>query len=85
VGQVLDVLVEGAHEETDLIVKGRHQGQAPDIDGNVLLVDGAPLVNTIQRVRIIKAHAYDLIGEVEEGGLEASTVAYEAGFRVQNR
>jgi ribosomal protein S12 methylthiotransferase len=81
VGQVLEVLVEGAHEETDLIVKGRHQGQAPDIDGNVLLVDGAPEENTIQRVRIIKAHAYDLIGEVEKGGLEASTAAYEAGFR----
>jgi hypothetical protein len=32
-------------------------------------------------VRIVKAHAYDLIGEVEEGGLEASTAAYEASFR----
>ena len=70
-GQVIDVLVEGVHEETDLLVKGRHQGQATDIDGNVLLVDGAPQVNTIQKVRIVKAHAYDLIGEVEEGGLEA--------------
>ena len=85
VGQVLDVLVEGAHEETDLLVKGRHQGQAPDIDGNVLLVDGAPLVNTIQRVRIVKAHAYDLIGEVEEGGLEASTAAYEQAFKSRVR
>ena len=85
VGQVLDVLVEGAHEETDLLVKGRHQGQAPDIDGNVLLVDGAPLVNTIQRVRIVKAHAYDLIGEVEEGGLEASAAAYEQAFKSRVR
>ena len=85
VGQVLDVLVEGAHEETDLIVKGRHQGQAPDIDGNVLLVDGAPQVNTIQRVRIVKAHAYDLIGEVEAGGLEASTALYEAAFLARGR
>jgi ribosomal protein S12 methylthiotransferase len=85
VGQVIEVLVEGAHEETELIVKGRHQGQAPDIDGNVLLVDGAPQANAIQRVRIVKAHAYDLIGEVEEGGLEASTAAYEASFRAQQR
>jgi ribosomal protein S12 methylthiotransferase len=85
VGQVLDVLVEGTHEETDLLVKGRHQGQAPDIDGNVLLVDGAPHVNTIPRVRIVKAHAYDLIGEVEEGGLEASTAAYEEAFKVRVR
>ena len=85
VGQIIDVLVEGAHEETDLLVKGRHQGQAPDIDGNVLLVDGAPLVNTIQRVRIVKAHAYDLIGEVEEGGLEASAAAYEQAFKSRVR
>ena len=84
VGQVIDVLVEGAHEETDLLVKGRHQGQAPDIDGNVLLVDGAPQVNTIQKVRIVKAHAYDLIGEVEEGGLESSTAAYEEAFRARH-
>ena len=84
VGQVLDVLVEGAHEETDLIVKGRHAGQAPEIDGNVLLVDGSPQVNTIQRVRIVKAHAYDLIGEVEKGGLEASTAAYEATFKARH-
>jgi ribosomal protein S12 methylthiotransferase len=85
VGQVIDVLVEGAHEETDLIIKGRHQGQAPEIDGAVLLVDGTPQPNTIQRVRIVKAHAYDLIGEVEDGGLEASTAAYEAAFKARQK
>ncbi len=42
-------------------------------------------MNTIQRVRIVKAHAYDLIGEVEEGGLEASTAAYEEAFKVRVR
>jgi hypothetical protein len=42
-------------------------------------------VNTIQRVRIIKAHAYDLIGEVEAGGLEASTAAYEKSFERERR
>ena len=84
VGRTIEVLVEGAHEETDLIVKGRHQGQAPDIDGNVLLVDGTPRVNTIQHVRIVKAHAYDLIGEVEAGGLESSTAAYEAAVRARS-
>jgi hypothetical protein len=29
----------------------------------------------------VEAHAYDLIGEVEEGGLEASTAAFEAAFK----
>ena len=80
-GQIIEVLVEGAHEETDMIVKGRWQGQAPEVDGCVLIVDGDPKVNTIQRVRIVKGHAYDLVGEVVDGGVEASTKAYETAFR----
>ncbi len=78
VGQVLDVLVEGVHEETELILKGRHAGQAPEVDGSVLIVGGEPVIGSIQKVRITQAHAYDLIGEVQEGGIEASTAAYEA-------
>ncbi len=63
-GQVLEVLVEGAHEETDLVFKGRHWGQAPEVDGQVLIVGGEVAPNTIQNVRITKGHAYDLVGEV---------------------
>jgi ribosomal protein S12 methylthiotransferase len=63
-GQVLEVLVEGAHEETDLVFKGRHWGQAPEVDGQVLIVGGEVKPDTIQRVRITKGHAYDLVGEV---------------------
>jgi ribosomal protein S12 methylthiotransferase len=63
-GQVLEVLVEGAHEETDLVFKGRHWGQAPEVDGQVLIVGGAVAPGTLQQVRITKGHAYDLVGEV---------------------
>ena len=63
-GQVLEVLVEGAHEETELVFKGRHWGQAPEVDGQVLIVGGNVVPNTIQPVRITKGHAYDLVGEV---------------------
>lgn len=78
VGQVLEVLVEGTHEETDLVYQGRHAGQAPEVDGNVLVVGGEPIVGAIQPVRITEGHAYDLVGEVVEGGLEAGIRAYEA-------
>ncbi len=61
---MLEVLVEGAHEETDLVFKGRHWGQAPEVDGQVLIVGGEVAPNTIQNVRITKGHAYDLVGEV---------------------
>jgi ribosomal protein S12 methylthiotransferase len=76
-GQELEVLVEGTHEETDLVFRGRHWGQAPEVDGQVLIVGGEVVPNTIQRVRITKGHAYDLIGEVVEGGAEAAIRAYE--------
>jgi ribosomal protein S12 methylthiotransferase len=76
-GRTLEVLVEGVHEETELILKGRWRGQAPEVDGSVLIVGGEPRVNAIQQVLITKGHAYDLIGEVIEGSLEASTLAYE--------
>ena len=83
VGQVIDVLIEGTHEESELILKGRWEGQAPEVDGNVLIVGGEPVIGSIQQVRITKAHAYDLIGEVVDGGLEASTAAYEASFKAR--
>lgn len=44
--------MEGAHEETDMVLKGRHRGQAPEVDGNVLIVGGEPKVGAIQSVRI---------------------------------
>jgi len=66
-GQMLEVLVEGAHEETDLVFKGRHWGQAPEVDGQVLIVGGEVRPGTIQKVRITKGHAYDLVGEVVPG------------------
>ncbi len=76
-GQMIEVIIEGVHEETEMILKGRHQGQAPEVDGNVLIVGGEPVIGTIQMVRITKGHAYDLIGEVVEGGIDQATRAYE--------
>jgi ribosomal protein S12 methylthiotransferase len=78
VGKVLDVLVEGAHEETDLVAKGRHGGQAPEVDGSVLIVGGEVAVGTIQPVRVTQGHAYDLVGEVVEGGAEEAVRRHEA-------
>ena len=37
VGQTLDVLVEGVSDESEFLLQGRHPGQAPDVDGVVLL------------------------------------------------
>ncbi len=81
IGKTLKVFIEGAHEETPMVFKGRHEGQSPDIDGNVLIVDGNPKPQTFQWVKIIEAHAYDLVGEIKEGGLESTIESYEKNYR----
>jgi len=64
VGRTLEVLVDGAHEESDLLLVGRTESQAPEIDGRVILTDApAPLgAGDFVRVRIDEAHGFDLVG-----------------------
>ncbi len=64
VGKVLRVLVEGSSEETDLLLQGRFAGQAPDIDGVVLINDGQCEVGEFVDVEITESMEYDLIGAV---------------------
>ncbi|MGA2404011.1 MAG: 30S ribosomal protein S12 methylthiotransferase RimO, partial [Syntrophobacteraceae bacterium] len=40
VGQVLPVLIEGRHPETDLLLAGRLRIQAPEVDGCVIITAG---------------------------------------------
>jgi len=72
VGKTYDLLVEGPSTETDLIWEGRLPGQAPEIDGKVMITDVDPgaadgvdlRAGTLARVTITKAHEYDLEGRV---------------------
>ena len=66
VGTVLNVLVEGTSPETDLLLAGRYYGQAPEIDGLVLINEGNAEVGKFYDVRITDAHTYDLVGEIVE-------------------
>ncbi len=66
IGRRLDVLVEGVSEESDLVIQGRHAGQAPEIDGVVYLEGQTPRPGSIVEVEITDSHAYDLIGMVPE-------------------
>lgn len=63
-GKTLDVLVEGYHEETELLLQGRHEGQAPDIDGKVIINDGFAKVGEIVKVEITEVLDYDLVGRI---------------------
>jgi ribosomal protein S12 methylthiotransferase len=64
IGRELEVLVEGPSEDHDLVMKGRHAGQAPEIDGNVYLSDGEAYPGEMRRVRVAQASDWDLVGEL---------------------
>jgi len=70
VGQVLEVMVEGTHEETDLLITGRTRWQAPEVDGCVIINDLGSregiAAGEICRVEITEIMGYDLIGRVIE-------------------
>lgn len=60
VGSELDVLVTGFDEDEESVV-GRWYGQAPEIDGLVLLDGGE--TGDVVRVSVVDAIGYDLVGE----------------------
>ncbi len=68
VGREVEVLVEGPSEENELVMVGRHAGQAPDIDGVVYLSGGPTGIEArpgeLRTVRIESATDYDLLGEL---------------------
>lgn len=64
IGKTIDVIVEGFSEETDLLLQGRFWGQAPDIDGVVLINDGQAEVGDMVKVHITDSLEYDLVGEI---------------------
>jgi ribosomal protein S12 methylthiotransferase len=59
-------MVEGYHPETKLLMRGRHQGQCPEIDGQVIINDGRKVsgFGQIYSVKITDVADYDLIGSV---------------------
>ncbi len=64
IGSTLPVLVEGQHEESELLLKGRTAFQYPEIDGCVIINKGSAEAGEIVSVRITDAVPYDLIGEI---------------------
>ncbi|MBW2028666.1 MAG: 30S ribosomal protein S12 methylthiotransferase RimO [Deltaproteobacteria bacterium] len=64
IGNVIPVLNEGVHPETDLLLRGRSQRMAPDVDSHVIMNAGEGPIGDIVQVRVTDAHEYDLIGEI---------------------
>lgn len=71
VGRNLQVLMEHPSEESELVMVGRHSGQAPEVDGVVYVGRGTLQPGDLVTVRITDAQAYDLVGEVVEASESA--------------
>lgn len=71
-GQKLDVLIEGYHPESNLLMCGRFYGQCPEIDGQVIINDGRLVTEfgKVYPVEITQVADYDLIGRVIGPALE---------------
>ena len=68
-GKRIRVLVEGTSPESELLLVGRHEGQAPEIDGIVYINDlgdaaAMPVAGDFVEVEITEAHEYDIVGRV---------------------
>jgi ribosomal protein S12 methylthiotransferase len=64
VGQTVEVLVDGPSAEHGLVLQGRIEGQAPDIDSVVYLTDCDPSAHAageLVKARIVGAQGYDLV------------------------
>ena len=66
VGKTLEVIVEGYHPESKLLMRGRYFGQCPEIDGMVIINDGRKVkaFGNSYSVQITDVTDYDLIGRV---------------------
>jgi ribosomal protein S12 methylthiotransferase len=63
-GSEIDVMIDGPSPEHELVLQGRTEGQAPDIDAVVYLTDCDPAEyrpGDLIRARIVDSREYDLV------------------------
>ncbi len=68
VGKTYKVMFEGVSDQSELLWQGRLEGQAREIDGQILINDAPenflPISGKLVNVKITEAHNYDLVGEI---------------------
>jgi ribosomal protein S12 methylthiotransferase len=65
--KTLRVLIEGPSEESPFLHQGRHEGQAPEVDGIVIIKDCQPKRGDLLTVRVTDTADYDLVAAPIEG------------------
>jgi ribosomal protein S12 methylthiotransferase len=67
VGRTVEVLLDGSSDESDLLLQGRMETQAPEIDGHVLINDTGDTqvqAGAFYNAEITDSLEYDLIGRI---------------------
>lgn len=66
VGKKIKAIVEGYHPESTLLLRARHSGQCPEIDGQIIINDPTHVSSfgKLYDVEITDAVDYDLVGKV---------------------
>jgi ribosomal protein S12 methylthiotransferase len=66
IGKIVNAFVEGYHPDSNLLMRARHAGQCPEIDGEIIINDGRKVKAFGERyqVEITDAAGYDLVGRV---------------------
>ncbi len=70
IGTRLKVLVQGVSSETELLLEGRHKGQAPEIDGVTYITSGTASPGQLVDIIIEEASDYDVAGQIADGRLD---------------
>ena len=65
VGSMLEVLVQGPSEEHEWLLDGRHEGQAPEIDGLTILTNGEASPGEIVTAKVVSAGPHDLVASLD--------------------
>jgi ribosomal protein S12 methylthiotransferase len=62
-GNIVEVLVEESADEMGYVQKGRHEGQAPEVDGVTYLVSSNARPGELIQARIIQTGDFDIVAE----------------------
>jgi ribosomal protein S12 methylthiotransferase len=66
VGKEIEVLIDEIQSGKPKIAMGRTKGDAPEIDGKVIIRTGKAEVGKFIKVKVTEASEYDLVGEIKK-------------------
>ena len=64
-GTKIRVLVDGPSTESEYLLDGRHEGQAPEVDGKVVLTDGTAERGDLVEAIVTQAGPHDLVASLD--------------------